>query len=365
MNSRQENQRVLILGTGVVAQMLAQEIRRSPDCGYDLIGLINERLPDVDPCRDFPVLGGMSDLYDVIREQRPHRLVMAQQCRQGFMPTNKLMEASFYNNIIVDHAEALYEKITGKVPIDVQTQTAMLQAGNFRPSPLMEVAARVFSLTVALIGIVITAPLMLLIALAIKLDSGGPVLFVQERIGRHCKSFRLYKFRTMKPPSPDQENGSQWAGDNDHRITRVGRVLRRFRLDELPQFFNILASDMNLVGPRPHPSSNYQMFSLVARNTPICGEQIPYYYLRSMVRPGITGWAQVRYQYANNLNEEIEKLRFDLYYIKHYSLWMDLRILLETLRVVCKGHEVGYHAVSGLRVDALEKPAALAAGTRH
>ena len=365
MNSRQENQRILILGTGVVAQMLAQEIRQNPDCGYELIGLINERLPDVDLCRDFPVLGGVSDLNDIIRQKRPHRLVMAQQCRQGFMPTNKLMEASYYNNIIVEHAEALYEKVTGKVPIDVQTQTAMLQSSNFRPSPMMEVVARVFSLIVALIGIVVAAPVMLLIAVAIKLDSPGPVLFTQERIGRNCKSFRLYKFRTMTPQLPHQENASQWAGDNDHRITRVGRVLRKFRLDELPQFFNVLASDMNLVGPRPHPSSNYQMFSLVARNTPICGEQIPYYYLRSMVRPGITGWAQVRYQYANNLNEEIEKLRFDLYYVKHYSLWMDIRILIETLRVVYKGHEVGYHAVSGVRVDGLEKPAALATGTRQ
>lgn len=365
MNSRQENQRILILGTGVVAQMLAQEIKQNPECGFEMIGLINERLPDVDPCRDFPVLGGMSDLNDIIRRERPHRLVMAQQNRQGFMPTNKLMEASFYNNIIVDHAEALYEKVTGKVPIDVQTQTTMLQSSNFRPSPLVEVVARVFSLVVALIGIVITAPLMLVIAVAIKLDSTGPVLFTQERIGRNCKSFLLYKFRTMIPQAAQQESASQWAGDNDHRITRVGRVLRKFRLDELPQFFNVLASDMNLVGPRPHPSSNYQMFSLVARNTPICGEQIPYYYLRSMVRPGITGWAQVRYQYANNLNEEIEKLRFDLYYVKHYSLWMDIRILIETLRVVYKGHEVGYQAVSGRRVDALDKPVALATGTRQ
>jgi lipopolysaccharide/colanic/teichoic acid biosynthesis glycosyltransferase len=138
---------------------------------------------------------------------------------------------------------------------------------------------------------------------------------------------------------PERRVRSEWARDNGDRLTRVGRWLRRFRLDELPQLINILKGDMNLVGPRPHPVSNLPLFVLVMRNAPSCGEPIPYYALRWMVRPGITGWAQVRYQYANDLEEEVEKMRHDLYYIKHMSLCLDLRILFETVKTVLCGRE--------------------------
>jgi lipopolysaccharide/colanic/teichoic acid biosynthesis glycosyltransferase len=191
--------------------------------------------------------------------------------------------------------------------------------------------ARLSSLAVALVGLVCLAPLLLLISLLIKLDSRGPALFVQERLGAAGRRFRLLKFRTMHPA---ENHESEWENDNTHRITRVGRWLRKSRLDELPQFFNVLKGDMNIVGPRPHPACNFELFVLAARNTPESGLQIPYYSLRSSVRPGITGWAQVRYRYANNLDEELEKLRFDLYYLKHYSLWLDIRIMLETALMI-------------------------------
>ncbi|MGH9365223.1 MAG: sugar transferase, partial [Thermoanaerobaculia bacterium] len=145
-----------------------------------------------------------------------------------------------------------------------------------------------------------------------------------ERVGLFGRSFKLLKFRTMYPVDG---NTSEWASDNSDRITGVGSWLRRFRLDELPQFINILFGDMNLVGPRPHPVSNVD---LLASN-------IPYYNLRAVVRPGVTGWAQIRYGYANNLEEETEKMRYDLYYIKHLSLWLDLRILLDTVKIVLFG----------------------------
>jgi len=151
---------------------------------------------------------------------------------------------------------------------------------------------------------------------AIKLDSRGPLFFVQDRVGRQGKRFRLVKFRTMLP---SDTRVSEWERDNHKRLTRVGRHLRRCRLDELPQLYNILRGDMCLVGPRPHPVSNVLLFAMVTRNVPECGEQIPYYALRSLVRPGLTGWAQVRYHYANDLEEEIEKMKYDLYYIKHRS----------------------------------------------
>jgi lipopolysaccharide/colanic/teichoic acid biosynthesis glycosyltransferase len=155
-------------------------------------------------------------------------------------------------------------------------------------------------------------------------DSKGPVVFVQRRVGAAGRHFNLIKFRTMRPV--DRET-SLWERDNAHRITRVGRWLRRGRLDELPQFVNVLRGDMNLVGPRPHPVANFELFV----------DNIPYYPLRSLVTPGVTGWAQVRYGYANTLEEETEKMRYDLYYIKHMSIWLDLRILVDTITMTLPG----------------------------
>jgi lipopolysaccharide/colanic/teichoic acid biosynthesis glycosyltransferase len=180
------------------------------------------------------------------------------------------------------------------------------------------------SVVAALIGLILTAPLLALLALLVKLDSRGPILFVQDRAGRGGRPFGLLKFRTMHPcDTPD----SEWVRDNTHRITRLGAWLRRFRLDELPQLVNVLRGEMNLVGPRPHPVKNQQKFI----------EQIAYYGLRSTVHPGVTGWAQICYGYANNLEEETEKMRYDLFYIKNRSLWLDIRILFETVGIMAFG----------------------------
>jgi lipopolysaccharide/colanic/teichoic acid biosynthesis glycosyltransferase len=158
---------------------------------------------------------------------------------------------------------------------------------------------------------------------------------VSDRIGAGGRPLRLLKFRTMKLVT---RRTSEWVRDNGDRITRLGFWLRKYRLDELPQFVNVLRGDMDVVGPRPHPVSNYQLLVLVTRNAPQCGDKIPFYTLRSLVRPGITGWAQVRYGYANDVEEETEKIRYDLYYVKHRSLWLDLVILLDTIRIVSCGH---------------------------
>jgi lipopolysaccharide/colanic/teichoic acid biosynthesis glycosyltransferase len=174
--------------------------------------------------------------------------------------------------------------------------------------------------------LIVLLPLFALIALAIRMDSEGPVLFVHDRVGARGRRFKLLKFRTMRP---GEGRTSEWVRDNENRITRVGGWLRKYRLDELPQLINVVRGDMNLVGPRPHPVSNFKLFM----------EKIPYYSLRSIVRPGVTGWAQVRQGYANGLEEETEKMRYDLYYIKHMSLWLDLRILFQTVQTVLGGLE--------------------------
>jgi lipopolysaccharide/colanic/teichoic acid biosynthesis glycosyltransferase len=273
----------------------------------------------------------------VLLEHEPEVIIVALSPGSMDLFEHHLLEASLSRSIRIEQAATVYEQLSGKLPLESYDLDDVLYSDSFRPRRASLLATRLLSLAVALIGLVFTAPLMLLIAALIKLDSAGPVLFVQERAGYQGKTFKLAKFRTMRPA---EGPCSEWEGDNADRITRVGRWLRKFRLDELPQFFNVLAGHMNLVGPRPHPVSNIAMLALVARNTPESGVSIPYYDLRASVRPGITGWAQVRYQYANNLQEEIEKLHFDLYYIKHYSLRLDLRILFETVWVVVAGHVV-------------------------
>jgi lipopolysaccharide/colanic/teichoic acid biosynthesis glycosyltransferase len=165
-----------------------------------------------------------------------------------------------------------------------------------------------------------------MLALIVILDSPGPVFFVHDRVGLRGRRLKLLKFRTMHPA---QGPTSEWVCDNANRITRVGRWLRKYRLDELPQLINVVRGELNLVGPRPHPVSNVELFT----------QHIPFYSLRAAVRPGLTGWAQVRQGYANGLEEETEKMRYDLYYIKHMSAWLDLRILLETVRTVVAGRE--------------------------
>jgi lipopolysaccharide/colanic/teichoic acid biosynthesis glycosyltransferase len=201
---------------------------------------------------------------------------------------------------------------------------SLLFREGFRSTLLQRALSRGVSLLLAGLGLCALAPLFALIAAAIKIDSRGPVLFRQQRVGFRGKPFELLKFRTMHAAS---QPTSEWVADNRQRITRVGAWLRRFRLDEFPQLLNIVLGDMNLVGPRPHPLSNFKLFA----------RRIPFYSLRCLVRPGLTGWAQVRYRYANNLAEEIEKMRYDLYYIKYRSAWLDLRIIPATVMAIFTG----------------------------
>ena len=327
--------RTFIIGTGAFAETIASELSVRPDCAYQLIGIVSERADKRISCHGFPLLGAIEDLRQLIDLHKPERIIVAMSKNYRHCADHQLLEAKVCKNIMVEDARTVYENLTGKLPIESLMPGGMIFSNYFEPAGISLSATRFLSFLLAVTAIVALGPFMLLIAALIKLDSRGPVLFVQDRVGLAGKKFKLLKFRTMQP---SDEKTSEWAVDNDHRITRVGRWLRKFRLDELPQFFNVLFNDMNVVGPRPHPSSNFELFVLVSRNMPECGMQIPYYSLRLKVRPGITGWAQVRYQYANNLDEEIEKLKFDLYYIKHYSLWLDIRILFETIGIVIKGH---------------------------
>ena len=314
-------ERVLILGSGRLARELIQEMG-ARGARWTIVGVIPE-VRSLEPAPPYPVMGALEDLDLIVGKVRPHRIVVALDERRGRLPVGSLLQSRVLG-VAVEQGVEFYERLTRRLPIDALTPSALIFSGGFRRWRGAGVLGRGMSLVLSAIGMVVTAPLWPLIALAIRLDSHGPAVFTQERVGRGGRKFGLLKFRTMHA---EGANGSSWVRDNSERITRAGRFLRWSHLDELPQLFNVLRGDMNLVGPRPHPSSNFDLFSA----------RIPFYALRTLVRPGVTGWAQVRYRYANTLQEESEKMRYDLYYIKHRSLWLDLRILARTARVLLLG----------------------------
>jgi exopolysaccharide biosynthesis polyprenyl glycosylphosphotransferase len=317
-------ERVLILGTTPLASTIIKEMTSRP-CSAAILGVADNGPAPAGFSLADSLLGSLDRLGKILEEVQPHRIIVAMAERRARLPVRDLLEARVRGCIVEDGVN-VYERLTGKLAIETLTPSTLIFSSDFKKSRLELAAGRCISLLVSVVGLIVLSPLFALVALLIKVDSRGPVFFVQERMGMAPRRFRLIKFRTMHVVDGPT---SEWASDNTSRITRIGKWLRKFRLDELPQFLNVMRGDMNLVGPRPHPVSNFELFS----------EHIPYYWLRAKVRPGITGWAQVRYRYANNLDEETEKMRYDLYYIKHLSLAFDLRILFDTVKTVLFGSE--------------------------
>jgi exopolysaccharide biosynthesis polyprenyl glycosylphosphotransferase len=316
--------RVLILGGGPLAAKLIEELRFANGFNHVIVGIVDDLPNQGDHHPQTRWLGPLDRLAEIVEAVRADHIVIALPDRRGRLPLKPLLEFRV-RGVVVEDALDMCERLTGKIVIEALTPGPLVLSNGFRNRGTPEVVTRAVSVVIAAAGLVFLAPVLALIALAIKLDSRGPVMFVQARTGRDGQPFKLLKFRTMHPC---EERTSEWVQDNSDRITRVGAALRRFRLDELPQLVNVLRGEMHLVGPRPHPTCNEEIFE---RN-------IAYYGLRSTVRPGVTGWAQVRYGYANNIEEETEKMRYDLYYIKNRSLGLDARILLETIQIILLGH---------------------------
>jgi exopolysaccharide biosynthesis polyprenyl glycosylphosphotransferase len=321
IRSRPFRDRVLILGDGELAARLIREIDGQPHRRYAIVGVVTDDTTAPHP--HYARLGPLDNLEQIVKDARPDRVIVALSQRRGRLPFRQLMDARL-SGIVVEDGVAVYERLTGTLAIESLTPSNIIFSSDFRESRLDLAAGRGLSLLVAAAGLIVSAPLLGLIAIAIRLDSGSPVLYIHERVGRHGRRFKLLKFRTMHVTGADP---SDWTRDQSDRVTRVGKWLRRFRLDELPQFVNVLRGDMNLVGPRPHRVAKYEAFL----------ESIPYFAVRSVVRPGLTGWAQVRFGYASRLDEETEKVRYDLYYLKHFSVGLDLRILFDTVRIVLFG----------------------------
>jgi exopolysaccharide biosynthesis polyprenyl glycosylphosphotransferase len=238
------------------------------------------------------------------------------------MPSRELLQIRLHG-VRIEDASSLLEKVDGKIDIDWVHPSSLVFSDGFHLNAPFFLVRRLLSISVSFLALVVCLPILPFIVLGIKLTSPGPVLFRQERVGRNGISFTLFKFRTMKQ-SAESETGPTWAADDDPRVTAIGRFLRRSHLDEIPQLWNVLKGDMGFVGPRPERPEFVQWLTMA----------IPYYHLRHMIRPGITGWAQIKYRYGASLEDANEKLKFDLYYIKHVSVALDLFIVFETMRTV-------------------------------
>jgi sugar transferase (PEP-CTERM system associated) len=309
-------ERVYILGTGERAQRLVQGLRQAPEIGVEIASWTGKIEGAV--TRESVA----AHLMEVVDKQKVHRIIVAMPDRRGTIPMQELLELRM-KGVKIEEATTWLEKISGKIEVENLYPSWMVFGEGFRRSASFILMRRVASVAISLVGLILTLPLIPLIMLAVRLDSEGPVFYTQARVGKGGRIFKVVKFRTMRHDA-ESANGPQWAGDNDPRVTRIGRFLRTTRLDEIPQLWCVLKGDMAFVGPRPERPEFVEWLS----------QEIPYYGVRHMVRPGITGWAQVRYKYGSTVEDAREKLQYDLFYIKNASFGLDLLIMFQTVKTV-------------------------------
>jgi sugar transferase (PEP-CTERM system associated) len=314
-------ERVCVLGNGERAVRIREAIESRAELGMDLIDSMEDKLS-----MNSESLG--KTLQDLRNRRAVDRVIVALSDRRSIMPVNELLEMRL-QGIRVDDGTSLLEKATGKIDVDELHPSWIIFGNGFRLSQRKWFPRRVISMLLALALSLVTLPLIPFIALLIKLGSPGPLLYRQKRVGLRSQVFDCFKFRTMRPDA-EADTGPTWANDEDPRITSVGKFLRRTRLDEIPQIWNVLRGDMAFVGPRPERPEFVTKLN----------EHIPYYYVRHSVRPGITGWAQINYGYGASVEEAKEKLRFDLYYIRNVSVMLDFLIVFYTIRAVIVGRGV-------------------------
>ena len=324
-SSSHQRTRILVLGCGPAAQLVTNTLRTS-DPHALVVGYYpspNESECTVDRSL---VLTADKSLSDTARQLAADEIVVAlTERRSGSMPLRELLDCKL-EGVKVHDINTHFEKTLGQIRIGFANAGWMIFGDGFDQGFARSAIKRIFDIVTALVLIVGTAPIMLLAALAIKLDSRGPVLYRQERLGQDGKPFMVTKFRSMRTDA-EKDGKPRWATVHDDRVTRVGHFMRKTRIDELPQLFNVLKGDMSMVGPRPERGYFVEQLT----------QQIPYFAVRHSVKPGVTGWAQVRYQYGATVEDSIEKLQYDLYYVKNHSLFLDLMILFETVAVVLTG----------------------------
>lgn len=315
-------ERLLMVGASPASFKLARELHDSEELGVEIVGVIDTAAPaSTEP--GLPFLGCIEDIPSVVRARDVHRVVVSLADARGKLPMQKLLEMKL-DGVAFDHLPQVYEEYTGKIAVENLRPSWLIFNPGFRKTRLLLAIKRALDVACGLAGLLLSAPLLIVLAAIIKGTSPGPVFYSQRRVGRDSHIFTVYKLRSMCD-NAEGKTGPVWAGGaRDARVTRIGRFMRRTRLDEIPQFWNILVGDMSMVGPRPERPEFVQ--SLVA--------QIPFYQQRHVIKPGLTGWAQVRYTYGATVEDAMEKLQYDLFYIKHMSPSLDLFIIFETVKTV-------------------------------
>lgn len=318
-------QRILVAGTGPSGIRLVRELMEHPELNFKVLGFLDERGENIGKRLVNPgIIGGVAELEEVVSREQAHRVVLSFAERRGQMPVQHLVRVKFAG-VNIEDAHSLYEKLTGRIMLEKLTPSWLILSEGFRKHSWQLFAKRLADIVLSSVALLLCSPLALLITAAIYVESGFPILFCQERIGLNGHPFKMLKFRSMRKDA--EKHGPAWASHGDTRITRVGRVIRRYRLDEIPQFVNVLRGEMSIVGPRPEQPGFVRQLE----------EEIPYYGQRHTVRPGITGWAQIKYRYGASSDDAKNKLEYELFYIKHMSIWFDFLIIFRTVQVVVFG----------------------------
>jgi sugar transferase (PEP-CTERM system associated) len=309
-------ERVYVLGSGERARTVVETLRVRRDAGIEVVagqtsGVFNGDIEHF-----------AADLRALLKPKpRVDRVIVAMENRRGSMPVRELLDLRL-NGVVIEDASALMERLLGRLPLEGLNPSTLIFTHGFNVKASQQIVRRLISIAVSFIGLAICLPFIPFIILAVRLSSPGPIFFSQTRVGLRGRHFSVIKFRTMRQDA--EAHGAVWATKNDPRVTGLGRFMRKTRLDEIPQLWNVLRGEMGFVGPRPERPEFVQWLS----------NEIPYYELRHMIRPGITGWAQVRYQYGASLEETKQKLEYDLYYVKHLSVGLDLLIMFETIKTI-------------------------------
>jgi sugar transferase (PEP-CTERM system associated) len=320
-------EKILVVGTGKTALETAEAIRERRDAGFRIVGFVTENgIKPQTKIAGTSVLGTTGELESIIKNENVDRVVIAVRERRGNFPTEALLRMSLAGDVTIEECTSFFERVTGQVHVDMLRPSWLIFAGRRRETRLKIVFREAAHRSLALFGLILSLPIALVTAALIKLESKGPVLYRQARVGKNGRIFEVIKFRSMRLDA-EKDGVPIWAVANDDRTTRVGKVIRKIRVDEIPQFWNIIKGEMSFVGPRPERPHFVEQLA----------KEIPFYEHRHLTAPGLTGWAQIKYPYGASVEDARQKLQYDLYYIKNQSLALDLVIVFETVKTVLFG----------------------------